>query len=359
MDEDEAMNLTPDARRSLLDEYFAVNHDIVQLSYAQNANRSAARSEEIDVRRQRSRQLWKTYEAGLPTVALSRCPFSGLVLEMPFDPLGLDGLWWRYEAPIRGYPKPLPSFMALTGAVRLERPVENAPFLVVPGPGLPFVYPRLLSQGTIKGVMYAVAVGRHKAFVISYFAPTRPLGLAMPNLWASNNYEFTRPDGSTGWYETFDTAADWDFELRPWFQSGQLLWIAPGDKDMKLQSGLDTCPYLDLTGERREQRLYQGDVEVGRPGEVAPDPIADEMTKLVQQFDRQIMGRADALNAQGVAVNIPQDLQDDIAILKKLQTQAWTAAQVSAELAQRGKTLEHIANQIESTLSAIKKLKPQ
>lgn len=363
------MNFTPESRRSILAEYFALQREIVQSSYAQSASPTAARADYLDVCQQRLSQLWKTYEAGLPDVALSRCPFTGATLTLPFDSMGLDGLWWRYEAPIRGYPGPFRSLMALTGAVHLDRSVEDAPFLVVPGPGLPFVYPRMLKQGTIKGVVYCLSVGRHKAFAVVYFAPSRPLGLVMPNLWATNNYEFTRPDGSTGWYETFDSAKDWDFQLGPWISSGKLLWIAPGDPTMTLQSGLENCPYLDLPGERREQRIYQGNVEVGRPGvspeEPAPNPspevsaLAQGMKRLAQQFDRQIAARAKALKEQGVEANLPQDLLDDISSLKKLQSHAWSPAQVSAELARRGRTLEQVANLVATTLSAIKKLKPR
>jgi hypothetical protein len=359
MEEDDTMNFSPESRRNILDEYFALYGKILQSSYAPSASRSTTHADELDVCQRRLSKLWKTYEAGLPNVTLSRCPFSGVSLTVPFDALGLDGLWWRYEGPIRGYPKPPPTFMALTGAVQLKRPVENAPFLIVPGPGVPFVYPRLLNLETMKSVVYEVAIGQHKAFVVAYFAQSRPQGVAMPNLWASNNYEFTRPNGSTGTYETFDTAADWDFQLRPWIASGKLLWIAPGDPDMALQSGLENCPYLNLTGEHREQRIYLGDVEVGRPGDVETDPSADEMTKLVQQFDRQIIGRADALKAQGVAANIAQDLQDDMALLRKVQTDAWSSAQVSAALASRGKNLAQVASQVTATLNAIKQLKPQ
>lgn len=41
--------------------------------------------------------------------------------------------------------------------------------------------------------------------------------------------------------------------MRPWLDSGKLLWIAPGDDHLELRSGSAGCPYLNLTGERRMQ----------------------------------------------------------------------------------------------------------
>ena len=90
-------------------------------------------------------------------------------------------------------------------------------------------------------------------------------GIGMPNLWGTNSYQYVDQQGELAWYESFDTAASWDFELRKWIESGKLLWIAPGDWSMTLQSAVDGCPYLDLPGERQEQRIYAGRVEVGRP----------------------------------------------------------------------------------------------
>jgi len=259
------MPFTEESRRRILDEYFRLYTEIEGLSYSHSTGREAAGRQGIDPRQERLSELWKAYQAEVPSVPLSRCPFTGEVLLYPFDPFGLDGLWWSYEAPIRPYHAPPPTFMALTGAVRLNLPVEKAPFLVVPGPGVPFVYPRLLKADAIKAVIYSLPVGKHTAFPIVYFAPERPAGVRMPNLWATSAYQFFGKEGQPGWYQSYDSPQDWDFQLKKWIDGGKLLWIAPDDPDMTLRSEAAGCPYAGLPGERQEQRIYAGAIEVGVP----------------------------------------------------------------------------------------------
>ena len=43
----------------------------------------------------------REYEEGLPRLPLSRCPLTGEVQVHSFDPFGLDGPWWNFEAPAR------------------------------------------------------------------------------------------------------------------------------------------------------------------------------------------------------------------------------------------------------------------
>jgi hypothetical protein len=259
------MPLSEESRRHILDEYFELYSALQGLDHDQGASPEFTGQEEMDSKQDRLSELWRVYEAGLPHVPLSRCPFTGEVLAMPFDSSGLDGLWWNYDAPIRGNPPRLSTYMALSGAVHLRLPVEFTPFLVAPGPGLPFVYPRLLMEGSIKAVVTSLPVGKHVAFPVVYFAPARPRGMEMPNLWGANSYQYLGPEGEDGWYQSFDTPQDWDFHLRKWIESGRLLWIAPGDSSMTLQSAVADCPYLGLPGERQEQRIYAGKVEVGLP----------------------------------------------------------------------------------------------
>jgi hypothetical protein len=251
------MPFSQEQRRRILDEYFKL--------YRALSRQEFGGQEEMESKRERLNALWREYEAGLPAVPLSRCPFTGEVLAMPFDTFGLDGLWWNYDAAIRGNPLRMPTYMALSGAVHLRLPAESAPFLVVPGPGVPFVYPRLLNEGSVKAVVSSLPVGNHVAFPVVYFAPARPDGIEMPNLWGTNSYQYIDEEGELGWYETFDSPEDWDFQLRQWIESGKLLWIAPGDTSMTLQSAVADCPYLGLPGERQEQRIHAGKVAVGMP----------------------------------------------------------------------------------------------
>jgi hypothetical protein len=65
--------------------------------------------------------------------------------------------------------------------------------------------------------------------------------------------------------QSFDTAADWDFELERWIRNGKLLWIARDDPGMTLMRSAEGCPYLGLDGPRVEQYIYNGVVETGEP----------------------------------------------------------------------------------------------
>ena len=93
------------------------------------------------------------YENWLPVVPLSRCPFSGATVDYCIDLLGLDGLWWNYDAPVRRTEELPPTYFALDGAVTLKGRIDLAPFLCKPGAGVPGVLPRLLNQPEIQAVI--------------------------------------------------------------------------------------------------------------------------------------------------------------------------------------------------------------
>ena len=88
--------------------------------------------------------LREAYRAGVPFVGLSRCPISGEVLRHSLDIHGLDGLWWNSGNPIRPREERSKTLFAFTGAMTLNKEVEFTDFLVKPGPGVPFVIPKLL-----------------------------------------------------------------------------------------------------------------------------------------------------------------------------------------------------------------------
>ena len=247
-------------RRQLLDEYFSNRALLDRADHATEHKPPRARQSE----------LLRAYREGLPPVPLSRCPFTQALYSPAFDSFGLDGPWWDYYAAQRPFAEPPGHWIALTGAIHLDPKVENVPFLCIPGPAVPYVYPRLLEHDSVKAVLYSLPVGRHAAFPVVYFAAEWPLGLRMPNLWGANCYHTFSTEGDAGWYESYDRLADWDFDLAKWIQAGKLLWIAPGDPQMTLQPSAAGCPYLDLPGARGVQRIYGSQVEVADPSEEIP-----------------------------------------------------------------------------------------
>jgi hypothetical protein len=200
------------------------------------------------------------YELLLPEVPVARCPDTGALVRWPIDTAGLDGWFWRYEGPVRRPPTSRPPrWLAMTGAMRLAEPVEYTPDVVIPGPGVPFVVPRILNGPDVRAVIAQVPVGAHTGWPISYFGP-RPRDTVLVNLWGTDTH-MAYDDGTwRGWSHAFERASDYDFELGGWLDSGKLLWIAPGDDSATLREGRDGCPYLDLPGERRIANVWRGEV---------------------------------------------------------------------------------------------------
>lgn len=232
-------------RRALLERYFALLERV-------DAGEDVA-GELSEVARE--------YEEGLPRVELTRCPYTKFTVRHTFDPYGLDGLWWNFEGPARPLNERLYTCQALTGAVALTAPVEPFPFLAQPGPGAPYVMPELFERPEVRAVVSSVECGRHKAYCVAYFAPDEVDGLRWPNDWGTGRRWSEGGTKAGGWFDAGEPApADMDFELRPWLESGKLLWIAPGDESLTLRDGAAGCPYVGLGGERRWQRVSMGEV---------------------------------------------------------------------------------------------------
>ncbi len=232
----------PERRRALLDE--AVRLMPLAAEDADAAGRLAA--------------VCREYEEELPRLDFARCPFTGWIQRHTYDPFGLDGLWWNLRAPARPLRERIPTCQAITGAVHIEPPVESFPFLAKPGPGAPFIIPRLLEHPPVQAVLSTLACGRHTAFCIAYFAPGEIDGVEWPNDWGTN--ERWAEGGATagGWSEAPDFENEWDFHLAPWIQRGKLVWIAPGDGSLALQRSVHDCPYLNLPGARSMQYVEDG-----------------------------------------------------------------------------------------------------
>lgn len=196
----------------------------------------------------------------LPEIRLSRCPHSGAELVVLMDTYDLDGLWWRYHGPLRITGERPPTLIALTGAVALGGTPPRAPFLVKPGPGAPYVIPRLLRFPGVIAVLSQVAVGSHTGYAISYFAASPDGELARANEWGSNGFTRVGADGRLEWGAVPEDPSELDFDLGPWLEQGKLRWIAPGDRDLRLQIGQAGCPYLGLAGRRDYVRIEDGRV---------------------------------------------------------------------------------------------------
>lgn len=250
MSEAKAKAFTAAERRALLDEFFAVGERI-------DAVPSGVEPEPKDLARYA--ELRRTYRERLPVLALSRCPFTKTPYEHSIDPFGIDGLWWDHRSPNRPLELLQGTVLAFTGALDVKTPIERMPLLCRPGPGAPFVVPRLLAREGVRAVISSLPIGRHSGYVIVYFADPVPDDLERFNDWGTDFYQFESDTDRMGWNQGSAGAADHDFDLEKYLTSGQLMWIAPGDASLELRSGAGNCPYTGLKGSRLQQLVQDGE----------------------------------------------------------------------------------------------------
>ncbi|WP_181699464.1 hypothetical protein [Nocardia sp. GTS18] len=239
-------------RRNLLD----AGNRIVELY------KSAPDTEEGDAIIYDAFEYFERYVELLPEVLVSRCPFSGAAFRWPMDNVDLDGWYWEYDKPHRRRSSIVPrTWLAMGGAVRLTEPVAPAPFSRRPGPDVPYVIPAILNHPTVRAVITQITIGPHTGWATTYYSTVRELGVPLENTWGADNYDTYDVDGVwRGWDEHTFAFGDHDFDLRPWFDTGKLLWIAPDDPTATLREGATDCPYIDLDGTRLRQRIDGGTV---------------------------------------------------------------------------------------------------
>jgi len=255
--------MTAEERDIFLRDYFAQLERWRELDLALAEDMYGPGGPEMDDLQQQLAQMRDSYAQRLPSWPLARCPFSGQVLQQSIDIYGLDGLWWNYDAPVRPWEDLPATYLALDGAVSLGQPIAPAPFLCKPGAGVPGVLPRLLNTAGIKAVISTVPIGPHQGYPIAYFGVDVPAGLERVNTWGTGQYRFVDQHNMLRWGESMISLSDYDFDLGPWIERGQLLWIPPGDPTATLHSGTEGCPYLGLDGCRALQRIERGRVWAG------------------------------------------------------------------------------------------------
>jgi hypothetical protein len=216
----------------------------------------------------RADELEDDYADWIPWVPLSRCPFCGDLLARAFDPVGLDGLWWM-DRTARPYAEPeaCPHFRLLLGAVNLDGlPPKGGLFEARPGPGVPYVIPRILSMPTMVAVVSSLPMHcGYTAYPVAYFSEEPPPPGSLTQSWARTEYVFVDVDGSTKW----DIVEDpWDFDLMPWLEQGKLKWCEGEGEALRIaEAPPETCPFLQASGTRLAQIIWDDEIDHEFPPE--------------------------------------------------------------------------------------------
>ncbi|MCP4897234.1 MAG: hypothetical protein GY906_09720 [bacterium] len=197
------------------------------------------------------------YTQGLPIQELSRCPFSGEILRLAIDDWGLDGAWWDAERPIRPWNEAPPSLLVLSGALRLQGVVESTPHLVKPGPQVPYVAPSMLERPEVVAVISQLDVGLHIGYPIAYYVAPCIDVVPTLNTWGAGRWRSPWDELALE-LEIIEEETELDADLEPWIRRGKLMWIAPGDGDLRLHATVMGCPYVGLKGSARPSRLMEG-----------------------------------------------------------------------------------------------------
>lgn len=257
-------SFTPTQRAALLEEAFELMPEFEELDgdyEAVGEDESESIGQRLDEISDRLEEIRKDYLAGLPRVAISRCPFCRKPLVYPIDNLGIDGLWWDSDQPLRPDPEAhCPHFYGLSGALKLGGEPPEIPILVKPGPEVPYVISRLFRTEGLVAVVSSVPVGEHTGFPIAYYADPLPEDVLRPDTWGMGSYEYLSPEGAVQWGEAEDPEIDYDYDLARWIGEGRVQWIAPGDPELALHEGHGNCPYLKLDGRREGLRIQLGEV---------------------------------------------------------------------------------------------------
>lgn len=252
--------ISAEQRTTLLAEHEEILQQINEQDGRDSASSSDYNPNKVSALYNNLAELRQQYRLHLPVLPLSRCPFTGQVVYHSIDTYGLDGFWWDYHDPIRLLTYLPSALFSFSGALQLDGPVEKIRFLCRPGPGIPFVVPELIGADGVKAVINSLRIGSHTGYPVLYFADPVPPGIEPLNDWGADHWKRVDTRGSVHWNESVDIEDEYDFDLVPYLRSGKLLWISPDDRTMSLRSGLVGCPYVDLKGERRIQRIQYGKV---------------------------------------------------------------------------------------------------
>jgi hypothetical protein len=213
------------------------------------------------------KELRAGYLRTLPRIDLGRCPFDESMTLKGMDVYGLNGPWWDVQwadVPAHGDSHFVTYLGAIDlGGTKLDGVASGRTAEIRPGPGVPYVVPRLLGMKGVRCVLKSTRLfdGAAVAYFMSYYSETRFPSEASHQEWLRQTYWYRNSENQLRWNAANDS---WDFDLERWLsQPDKLYWIAPDDPPWKLRSGPYGCPFVGLRGVRQPQIIHNGRVRTG------------------------------------------------------------------------------------------------
>ncbi|MBK6470372.1 MAG: hypothetical protein IPF94_06465 [Betaproteobacteria bacterium] len=139
-----------------------------------------------------------------------------------------------------------------------------------------------------------------------------------------------------------------------------------GQKDLQVAISQPGAAFSDAeqvakAAQYKSEHLYKQAHDLAAKGQFkeAETALGEGMRQATKQFDRQVLGRVEALRAQGVQVAVPQDLLQHMATMKQAQASGWSPARVAEALRRRGTTVEAVTQRSAGLLESMQKLRPR
>lgn len=191
-------------------------------------------------------KMWDEYYNRLPILQFSVCPYCSAPYHHTYDPFGFDGIGWGEWGMANKVQTNCEHARLIRSAYTFTSDLD--PDLecdgVSVGPAIPYVIGRILRKNTMKAVVSKIEFASGDIlYPIVYFSTEPPEKRALTADWDDNQYERCEVPKDK-----------WDFHLRPWVESGHVLWCEPSDDGLALSTQpADACPFYGLKGHLGKQ----------------------------------------------------------------------------------------------------------
>ena len=205
-----------------------------------------------------SNKAFKECMTRLPTFQFSVCPICSAKYEHTIDPYGFDGIFWAHMT--NKVESNCEHACLIRSAYICRRTPEPLYFnnRNSLGPEIPYVIPRILKMPAMQAVITQIDLDiGDTLYAITYFSIQEFGDRELTSHWDDDQYEACEPPTDI-----------WDFNLRPWVESGKLRWCENTENGLVLSNApADACPFYGMKGHIGKQFLSPK----GRLNQVRPN----------------------------------------------------------------------------------------